>query len=297
MTIDHQLLQQVADGQAGVVTMAQAAVCGVSPRMVSRRTATGEWQRVLPGVVTTGGSPDDLGRVHAAMLWAGPDAVLFGSSALWWWGLVRTAPELVSVAVPKDRPRRSRDFVEVVRHHLPSADRTTVRQIRVVGKAYAVAFASRHLDRSTSQQLLDRALLREFRLDEFHQVLDRHPGAPGATQARVLLRAAGDGTAAESERILVRLLRGAGITGWTVNRRRTVGGSSFIPDVTFERERVIIEIDGWAHHSDPERFGRDRLRQNSFGIAGWTVLRFTWAHLTQQPDLVLRTIKQALGIW
>lgn len=110
-----------------------------------------------------------------------------------------------------------------------------------------------------------------------------------------MLTAAADGTAAESERILVRLLREAGITGWTVNRRRRVGGTLLLPDFTFEDARLIIEIDGWAFHSDPDRFGSDRTRQNILVTEGWTVLRFTWAQLTEHPDDVIRTIRRALA--
>jgi very-short-patch-repair endonuclease len=40
---------------------------------------------------------------------------------------------------------------------------------------------------------------------------------------------------------------------------------------------VAVEIDGFAFHHAPDRFQRDRTRQNALVGLGWTVLRFTWA--------------------
>jgi very-short-patch-repair endonuclease len=55
---------------------------------------------------------------------------------------------------------------------------------------------------------------------------------------------------------------------------------------------VAIEIDGWAWHSAPDRFQRDRTKQND--LLGWTVLRFTWFDLSQNPDDVIRRVRAAL---
>jgi very-short-patch-repair endonuclease len=58
--------------------------------------------------------------------------------------------------------------------------------------------------------------------------------------------------------------------------------------------RLAIEIDGWAYHSDVDRFQRDRRRQNVLVALGWTVLRFTWADLTQRPGYVTAAIRGQL---
>jgi very-short-patch-repair endonuclease len=42
-------------------------------------------------------------------------------------------------------------------------------------------------------------------------------------------------------------------------------------------------------------FESDRLRQNALLLAGWLVLRFTWQMLTEDPDYVVRTTRQALA--
>lgn len=93
--------------------------------------------------------------------------------------------------------------------------------------------------------------------------------------------------------MFARILRRNGITGWQVNTRVIAGGS--VPDFRFDAERVIVEIDGWAWHHTPDRFQRDRARQNELILQGWTVLRFTWFDLTQRPAEVLSQVCRALG--
>jgi len=85
--------------------------------------------------------------------------------------------------------------------------------------------------------------------------------------------------------------RDAGITGWHANY--PVLG--YRVDVGFPVQRVAVEIDGWAWHSDSERFRQDRQRQNAMVNAGWRVLRFTWHDLAEQPDAVIDQIRRELA--
>lgn len=84
----------------------------------------------------------------------------------------------------------------------------------------------------------------------------------------------------------MRLLRRAGITGWAVH----VPYAGYEIDAAFPLERIAIEVDGWAWHVDPERFVRDRQRQNALVNGAWHILRFTWHDLTARPDEVLAEI-------
>ncbi len=56
----------------------------------------------------------------------------------------------------------------------------------------------------------------------------------------------------------------------------------------------MLEVDGWAWHHAPDRFQRDRARQNALISAGWVVLRFTWLDLTNDPAGVIRQVRDAL---
>ncbi|HEY5880314.1 MAG TPA: DUF559 domain-containing protein [Nakamurella sp.] len=66
-------------------------------------------------------------------------------------------------------------------------------------------------------------------------------------------------------------------------------------DVVFEEIRRLVEVDGFAFHTDHERFQDDRLRQNEFAVAGWTVRRFTWWTPTKEPERALQGIQATIA--
>jgi very-short-patch-repair endonuclease len=72
-------------------------------------------------------------------------------------------------------------------------------------------------------------------------------------------------------------------------------GRRIVLDVVFVAARLALEIDGWAHHHDVDRFQADRRRQNLLVGSGWRVLTFTYADLTTGPDDVLRQVQEALA--
>ena len=109
-----------------------------------------------------------------------------------------------------------------------------------------------------------------------------------------LLRAAA-GTRSAAERLAVNLFREARIGGWVANAEiHDHAGLVGYGDIVFRAARVVVEIDGWAYHSDRERFQRDRTRQNRLVAAGWTVLRFTWDDLTTRTREVIAAVRAAV---
>jgi very-short-patch-repair endonuclease len=138
---------------------------------------------------------------------------------------------------------------------------------------------------------MDSALQRHVDLRQLWRAHLRNKGRHGAPAARRLLQAASDGASSEAERLLVKLLRENGITGWKTNY--PVGG--YKVDVAFPKQKVAIETDGWAFHSSQQDFQNDRERQNKIALLGWQVLRFTWLDLTEYPERVIAEIKFAIG--
>ena len=84
-------------------------------------------------------------------------------------------------------------------------------------------------------------------------------------------------------------MRANRITGWRANY--PVAG--YRVDVAFPKQRVAIEVDGLAFHSDSDDFHQDRERQNAIALVGWQVLRFTWLDLTEYPQRVIAEIRYA----
>ncbi|HQZ86180.1 MAG TPA: DUF559 domain-containing protein, partial [Actinomycetota bacterium] len=97
------------------------------------------------------------------------------------------------------------------------------------------------------------------------------------------------------ERRLIRLLSNAAIVGWLANLRVRIGRRSVVLDIAFPAAMLAVEVDGRAWHSDARTFVADRRRQNLLVNAGWTVLRYTWADLTDRPGSVLAEIRSALS--
>jgi very-short-patch-repair endonuclease len=58
---------------------------------------------------------------------------------------------------------------------------------------------------------------------------------------------------------------------------------------------IVVEVDGWAFHSDQEAFQSDRKRQNYIALLGWQVLRFTWLDLVEYPQRVIAVIRSAIS--
>ncbi len=140
-------------------------------------------------------------------------------------------------------------------------------------------------------RLLDRALQQRVDFDALYQAQCRNLGRRGSLAAAGLLSAASDRAASEAERLMIKLLRDAGLIGW----HRGYRVAEYEVDVAFPANLVAIEVDGWAWHSDVERFRSDRRRQNALVLTGWTILRFTWHDLTHRAPAVIAEVRTALG--
>jgi very-short-patch-repair endonuclease len=230
----------------------------------------------------------DAARVRASVWGYGANAAASGLAAAWWHDLTKFAPDIVEVTVPRASHHPHRDGVRMRRRDLAPADVVERKTLRVTELALTVVEAA--VRTRGGAALMDSALQRHVDLRDLWRAHLRNKGRHGSPAARRLLQAASDGARSEAERLLVSLLRQAGITGWQANY--PVGG--YKVDVGFPKQKVALEADGWAFHSDPDVFVGDRNRQNKIALLGWTVLRFTWLDLTMYPDRVIAEIRQAI---
>jgi very-short-patch-repair endonuclease len=280
--------------QDGVIGRQQALRAGMTPGQVRRRLDTGRWLTLHAGVYRSAQHPStDSSRVRAALLWGGKKAFLAGHAAAWWWGLTPTPPLVVDIVIPPREHRRSRSGIQVTRRLLDYRDTALLRGAQVTALPMATLMGSVALGRD-GPALLDHALQKRISYDKVRAAYYRNIGFAGNERAGELLRAAADKSAAVSERIFIKLLKDAGIHGWRVNYSWDPADKRSI-DVAFVREMIAIEIDGWAWHHTPDRFQRDRNKQNDLTDLGWIVRRFTWFDLTQNPDDVIRRVKADLA--
>lgn len=231
----------------------------------------------------------DAARIRAAVLAYGPHACGSGLAAAWWHGLTKFAPETVEVTVPRMSRLRRQTGTRLRRRDLYPRDIVERAGLRVTAMPLTVIEAA--VRRGGGAKLMDAALQRHVDLAQLWRAELRNKGRHGSPAARRLLKAAQAGARSEAERILVKLLKDAGFTGWRTNY--PVGG--YRVDVAFVCEKVAIEADGWAFHTDSEVFQIDRKRQNAIALLGWKVLRFTWLDLTEYPKRVIAEIAAATG--
>ncbi|KUI05954.1 type IV toxin-antitoxin system AbiEi family antitoxin domain-containing protein [Mycobacterium sp. IS-3022] len=276
--------------QDGVLTRAQALRVGLSQDAINRRIRSGRWLRCARGVYFVADRRfTNAARVRVAVLAYGPQACASGMAAAWWHRLTQFAPTTVEVTVPRDSRLRHRPETRLRRRDLDPHDVVERDGLRVTALPLTVVEAA--VRRGGGAKLMDTALQRHVDLAQLWRAHLRNKGRYGSPSARTLLRAAEDGARSEAERLLVKLLRDAGLTGWKTNY--PVGG--YQVDVGFDAPKVAIEVDGWAFHHDPDAFQIDRKRQNAISLLGWKVLRFTWLDLTEYPQRVLAEIAAATG--
>lgn len=283
-------LNEVLRRQDGVITAAQARGAGQGAAQVRHSVESGRWLRLERGLFAdTQRERTDRARLFEAALGAGSDSTVHGVAAAWWRGLHEQAPTTVRVTVPRERRSTTR-FAVVRRRDLSHTDRVELRGLWVTEVPLTVLEAAVELG-PAGAVLLDRALQRRVTYSTVRRAHYRNLGRSGSAAAAALLVAASDRAAAQAERIMVGLLRGAGIDGWKLHPWS--GGYEL--DFGFAAERVAVEVDGWAWHRTPEQFQHDHDQQNILANHGWTVLRFTWHDLTAKPDAVISTIRAALA--
>jgi very-short-patch-repair endonuclease len=65
-------------------------------------------------------------------------------------------------------------------------------------------------------------------------------------------------------------------------------------DFLWRAARLVVEIDGFAFHSDAHAFEHDRRTDAELTAAGLRVVRFTWRQLCREPEAVLVRVVQLL---
>jgi very-short-patch-repair endonuclease len=294
--MNERRLGRLAARQLGLFTRAQAVDCGYSAFQIRRRVARTEWQQVCGPVLAFRGRLLTAPVLAAAAHLAVPGSVIAGPSAALWYDLPTGA---TGRWLWVGRPGRCRvPGVRTICDPLTEHDIRRGDGILITAPARTVFDCLRVVPDEAAMRLAVRALQRGWTTrGDLQRRIHEFAGRRGAPRlAHLMGTIIGDAESA-AERLALGLLRRARITGWIANaeicdRAGLIGYG----DIVFHAARLVVEIDGWAYHSDPDRFQRDRSRQNRLVAAGWTVLRFTWADLRNRPDEFVAAIRTALKI-
>jgi Protein of unknown function (DUF559) len=232
----------------------------------------------------------------AAVLAGGPGAVLSHRTAAALWVVHEQSAGPIDVtAGVKRRPRPGLRFH---RSALPR-DEVTVRNgipVTTVPRTLldlASVLARDRLERAVHEaevlRLTDRLSLPEL--------MARYPRRAGAADLRRAIATTPQITREELEHRFRHLLTQHGIDPPRRNALVTVAGErTFEADCLWERERLIVELDGRAVHDTARAFERDRERDRLLTIAGWRVARFTWRQVVERPREVAAHARALLAL-
>jgi very-short-patch-repair endonuclease len=274
----------LAARQFGVITRPQLAALGFDRGRIARDVAAGRLLRLHRGVYAVGHrAPRQEATWLAAVLACGEGAVLsHGSAAALWFGVGATAVEVTA------RSHRRVSGVVVHQGRLSAADRTSRLGIPVTSPARTLIDQSHVLGDEDFERLAREAQFRRlFHPRAISEAMTRRP----SLALRELLDDLNP-SQSKLEDAFLRLCRRHGIPA----PEAQVRGRRNRPDFVWPDARLIVEVDSWSGHGTPRAFQADRTLSNAVQLAGWTILRFTYADVTRRPRLVATQVRQALGL-
>lgn len=282
----------LAGGQHGIVDRVDLHELGVANGAIARRVATARLHRLYDDVFAvghTGLSP--RGRLLAAVRACGRAAVLSHRDAAALHGLRDSARSRVDVTIPRGG-RRAPPGVDLHRTRaLDPVDVEVVDGIPVTTVPRTLVELAGVLGERRLRQVVHRAdVLRVLDAGAVRAAADRLGGRRGLGTLRRLVGAEHAPTASELEERFLELCLRAGFPAPQVN----VPVGEFVVDFCWPDARLIVETDGAAVHGTRRAFEDDRARDVALTVAGWTVVRFTWRQIAQEPERVVAALRRLL---
>ena len=281
---------ELGDRQFGRVRWDQILGAGASPPTIGRWVTDGYLRPVLPRVFAVGHTaPSHEADLAAALLYAGPGAMLTHASGLWGWRLLehRVTPIQVST------PRRVRSLPGIEVHTRRKLDRVELRGLAVCRVDQAVLdFAAGDPPEDRLRFVLANADYRGLlHLDALDALMGR--GVKGSKRLRDALSIHRPQLArarSELERVLVAMIERHDLP----MPRFNVIVHGYRVDALWSEARVVVETDGYRGHRSPAQLRADHQRDLDLRTQGYVVLRYTWDQLTTQAEAVAADISRHL---
>jgi predicted transcriptional regulator of viral defense system len=276
---------EVAQWQAGVVSRKQLLDAGLSAQLVTRRLERQRWQQLYRGVYATfTGPPPRKAWLWAAVLRAGPGAVLSHLTAAELHGLLDTPAELIFVTVPSSRRITAPELVVRTSSRVSEATqpgrqppRTSLEEtvLDLAQLAWTFDDACGWLTQACGRRLTTAAKLGHAqhlrkKMRWRHELED-------------VLKASADGIHSALEyRYLRDVERAHGLPRSRHQVRVVIEGKTVYRDAYYDMYKLATELDGKLAHRDEERW-RDSRRDNQAGAEGILTTRYGWRDVYGHP--------------
>jgi hypothetical protein len=290
-------LRVLAEAQSGVVSRKQLLSAGLTQAAVDWQLNRDRWRSLHTGVYALfTGDPSREAILWAAVLRAGPGALLSHHTAAELHGLVDQPGRLVHVTVPATRRVRPAPGLlihtslraEYARHPSLLPPRTRIEEtvldlVELAGTFDdACGWVTRACGRrrTTEQRLAEAMTLRaKARWRDALTPLLTDPA--GGVHSVLEFRYYRDVERAHGLPAAVRQAR-------VVSGRRTR-----YRDVLYDTYLLVVELDGQLAHRNEDRW-RDIRRDNAAAAVGCTTLRYGWSDVTSYPCRTAAEVAQAL---
>lgn len=283
--------------QRGVLSRGQALDLGLSLDVVRWRLRSGRWQRLHRGVYAAfSGEPPREAMLWAAVLRAGPGAVLSHRTAAELDGLSADSSALIHVSVSRQQHPRPvpglvvhrSDRIAEARHPAMTPPRTRIEEtvVDLTQTARTLDDAFSWLARASAGRLTTPARLRaamisrkrmHWRAELMSALADVSEGAHSALERRCMRD----------------VERAHGLPRPERQARISRGGRTGYRDALYRRYAVAVETDGRLAHTGETRW-RDIHRDNAAAADGIITLRYGWADITLRPCDVAAEIATVL---
>ncbi len=269
---------EMARWQSGAISRRQLLDAGLSAQMIKRRLGRWRWQQLYLGVYAAfNGPPARDTRLWAAVLRAGPGAVLSHLTAAELHGLIDSPAEAIFVTVPSTRRVKTPGLVIRISGRVGEArqpgrepPRTGVEEtvLDLVELALTFDDACGWITRACGRRLTTEKKLRA--------AMAVRKKMRWRAELDDVLAATGDGIHSVLEyRYLRDVERAHGLPRSRHQVRVVIDGKAAYRDAYYAQYRLAVELDGRLAHPDEERW-RDSQRDNKAGARGIQTARYGW---------------------
>lgn len=293
----------LAAAQQGVVSRKQMRALGWSEKAIDHALESGRMHRMLRGVYAIAGVRlGEHGRLRAATLACGDQAVVSHRSAAALLGLLDKGPAVIDVIAPSAHGRK----IDGIRPHEVRPPRTdeagTATGIPCTSPARTLVDLAGVVGDWTLRSAFERAAQRKL-LDIPAIEASMDPGRCGVRSLRALVEewrraapvARRGRLKSPLEAKVLPLLVQRDLPAPLPNAPVKIANGRIEVDFLWPEQRFVLEADSREFHGTAVAFERDRWRDRELMRAGYSTLRVTHRQAEREPEAVVDSIRAALA--